>query len=171
VRGARVQVVSRRDLHKSLPSIGPHTGSRRVSDHHFEEMLLTDETEAGKVDAKRNAEVPAGKRLAGSGVQCGLVLVDEIFSWSFAMRHLRFCCFVITLLASVDLASACLNDSELPNHEREFRSQYLNQNFTSLEPDRGRPADQHWMLSATGISLLGGAIGLSWFGARKQKSL
>ncbi len=120
--------------------------------HHFAETLLTDESEAGKV----------GKSFAR---------IDERFSWSMAMRQIRFSCFVIVLLASVYSASACLNDSELPNHEREFRSQYLNQDFTSLEPDRERPTDQNWILSAAGVSLLGGAIGLSWFGARKQKSL
>ena len=87
------------------------------------------------------------------------------------MRQLWLSCFVVTLLVGVNTANACLNDSELPNHEREFRSQYLNQEFTSRETDRGRFVDQEWMLSAAGISLLGGAIGLSWFGARKQNTL
>lgn len=85
------------------------------------------------------------------------------------MRHVFSMCFML-LLGSSNLASACLNDSELPNHEREFRSQYLNQDFTSLEPDRVRSVDHNWMLSAAGISLMGGAIGLSWFGARRQKT-
>ena len=38
---------------------------------------------------------------------------------------------------SVSLASACINDRELPSHEREFRSQYQEAEFqpVSVEPE------------------------------------
>jgi hypothetical protein len=41
--------------------------------------------------------------------------------------------FVATLLVAAS-ASACINDSELPGHEREFRSQYNTP--TAVSPNR-----------------------------------
>ncbi|MEJ7592088.1 MAG: hypothetical protein WKF77_11100 [Planctomycetaceae bacterium] len=63
-------------------------------------------------------------------------------------------------------AGACLNDSELPDHEREFRSQYLDsQLMTSI--DESEPTqDGAWIMSATGVTLLAGAIGLTLFARR-----
>jgi hypothetical protein len=81
------------------------------------------------------------------------------------MRLLRLI-LLIGVLSSGCSAGACLNDSELPDHEREFRSQYLNsQLMTSL--DESEPArDEAWIMSATGVTLLAGAVGLTLFARR-----
>ena len=65
---------------------------------------------------------------------------------------------LLTALAIVGNASACLNDSELPNHEREFRSSYKRQ----VVPE---PKESQWSLpESTPVVLLGGS-GLLLLGA------
>jgi hypothetical protein len=48
------------------------------------------------------------------------------------MRRL-FACIVAVVVLSAP-AGACLNDSELPSHEREFRSSYQNGHSPSVSP-------------------------------------
>jgi hypothetical protein len=65
-------------------------------------------------------------------------------------------CFVLVIFPS--LASACINDSELVNHEREFRSQYR------AEPTRAAPTTNPsspstgTLFAVGGILLLGATI-------------
>ena len=72
----------------------------------------------------------------------------------------------VGLMATCGSAGACLNDSELPDHEREFRSQYLDQQLMTSGEKSSQPGDKAWMMSATGIVLLAGAVGLTWFGRK-----
>lgn len=59
-------------------------------------------------------------------------------------------------------AAACINDMELPKHEREFRSQYRDEPASPGEATSqpsSSPSD--WLLIGTGAVLLGGAVGLT----------
>ena len=58
-------------------------------------------------------------------------------------------------------AVACLNDNELPSHEREFRSQYLaSHDFAPRPPDSDSPG--HWFLMYGGAVLLAGALTVAY---------
>ncbi len=76
------------------------------------------------------------------------------------------------VVGTASTALACLNDSELPNHEREFRSQYLDHNLMTsrsprgLDSGRGYHDGQGQVMSAAGIAMLAGAIGLTLVGRR-----
>jgi hypothetical protein len=72
---------------------------------------------------------------------------------------------VLALAAFAGPAAACINDGELPNHEREFRSQYRGSPppVTSPEPS-GRPSNG--VLIGAGVSLLVAATALTLFGRR-----
>jgi hypothetical protein len=73
-----------------------------------------------------------------------------------------------TLLASLVLAglagpaAACINDSELPTHEREFRSQYRGP-AAPAEPPSAAPAGpvDNRLLAWAGGALLVGAVAVS----------
>lgn len=62
----------------------------------------------------------------------------------------------LSLVACAGPAAACLNDNELPNHEREFRSQYRGQARATPSP----PAPDHRPLYAAGALMLVGAFAL-----------
>jgi len=79
-----------------------------------------------------------------------------------------FACLALAVLAAP--AAACLNDIELPNHEREFRSQY-----NRSAPPPSAPATESAdpgsfpLLFGGGTVLLIGAVGLTATGGRKRK--
>lgn len=78
------------------------------------------------------------------------------------MRIIKFL-FTAAIISMSSSAGACLNDSELPDHEREFRSQYLDsQLMTSLENPHQRN-DGTLLFSAAGGVLLAGAIGMTLY--------
>ena len=76
-----------------------------------------------------------------------------------------FACLMI-LAGLVCPAAACLNDSELPNHEREFRSQYAR----SGTPPATRSNDsvRYWLVAGTGSVLLAGGVAVALFGGRTR---
>lgn len=67
------------------------------------------------------------------------------------------------IAATTGIASGCINDEELQQHEREFRSQYLAPQMTSSEPPQ-RPGltFQHIGLRVAGVAMLGAALGAVW---------
>ena len=71
----------------------------------------------------------------------------------------RFLISLACLLAVAGGASACLNDSELPGHEREFRSSYKRQ---APPPS---PSDSQWLPSERVPLVLLGAGGVFALGA------
>jgi len=76
----------------------------------------------------------------------------------------------LVLAATVSPAAACINDSELPNHEREFRSQYRGSPApppaaASPEP-AGRPSAR--LLVVGGGVLLTAAFALTFVGRRAR---
>ena len=81
------------------------------------------------------------------------------------MRFVRWI-LVVGVLSCCGAVSACLNDSELPDHEREFRSQYLDQQLMTSGDESATATDHAGMMSATGVALFVGAVGLTWFGRR-----
>lgn len=73
------------------------------------------------------------------------------------MRALIAC---LAVTAAAGPAAACLNDAELPSHEREFRSQY-NEVVRNLTPQSPAQAFVHTALYSSGAVLLVGAVGLA----------
>ncbi|SIO28244.1 hypothetical protein SAMN05444166_3467 [Singulisphaera sp. GP187] len=74
---------------------------------------------------------------------------------------MRLALALIMLAGFVAPAAACLNDRELPQHEREFRSNYGEPTSPTPAPPKsldlaGFPA--HPMLLGTGAALLTGAF-------------
>lgn len=72
------------------------------------------------------------------------------------MRHLFA---ALALLALAGPAVACINDTELINHEREFRSQYKESEYRPPQPDTvatSRP----YLLGGAGVLMacLGGVV-------------
>ena len=63
-------------------------------------------------------------------------------------------------------ALACLNDTELPDREREFRSQYQHETLTTSNDSVTN--DSLWVMKTTGIALLLSSIGLNWLGHQKS---
>jgi hypothetical protein len=71
-----------------------------------------------------------------------------------------------TLLASLALAGlagpavACINDTELPNHEREFRSQYQTPAAPAESPgaDSADPGRTTVLLASGAVLLVGAAV-------------
>jgi hypothetical protein len=80
------------------------------------------------------------------------------------MRRLLAC---LTLIVLVSPAAACLNDAELPSHEREFRSQYKRQTPPPSPPSS--TPDNSSLLFGGGTLLLIGAVGLAGTGRRTRK--
>jgi hypothetical protein len=61
----------------------------------------------------------------------------------------------------VGTASACINDRELPSHEREFRSQYQEEEAIPTSVEDGSPTNNFILggLGATGVILaVGGSV-------------
>jgi hypothetical protein len=68
----------------------------------------------------------------------------------------------LILLGCHGSALACLNDNELPSHEREFRSQYLVPVASrSARPEKRDGRRQFWFLTAGGTGLLSGAAAVA----------
>ena len=68
-------------------------------------------------------------------------------------------------------AAACINDSELPNHEREFRSNYGDPTYPTPAPPKaldlaGFPS--HPIFLGTGAALLTGAFFVTMNGGRAR---
>ncbi|HLW64581.1 MAG TPA: hypothetical protein VKS79_04620 [Gemmataceae bacterium] len=61
------------------------------------------------------------------------------------------------LFALCGVASACLNDSELPGHEREFRSSYKREAPPAPSTDSQPSSNTPLVLYGTGGALLAGA--------------
>ncbi len=72
------------------------------------------------------------------------------------MRRLAITCLI---LITATTAHACINDSELPQREREFRSQYMNHALTLAEPSESRPQSWSRVNRTIGVSLVAIAIG------------
>ena len=73
---------------------------------------------------------------------------------------------LLALVGLADPADACINDNELPTHEREFRSQY----GTMAARPTGRPdgpIDSRLLVGA-GAAMLVGAVALASTHARKR---
>lgn len=78
---------------------------------------------------------------------------------------------VCLILASiVQPAFGCINDIELPVHEREFRSRYRDSNSPRLPVS---PSDRytttHQLLGGIGVALGGVAVALAWIHPRQEK--
>lgn len=74
-------------------------------------------------------------------------------------------CLALAVVAGP--AAACINDVELPAHEREFRSQYRGPDATppaSPPAPTGQPSTG--LLVGTGAVLLAGAVALAFSGRR-----
>lgn len=79
------------------------------------------------------------------------------------MRFLKLI-LIVSVFSLCCSATACLNDSELADHEREFRSQYLRSQINRDSAMTGQ--DQAWLMAVTGIALFAGAIALTWLSNR-----
>ena len=66
-------------------------------------------------------------------------------------------------------ATACINDVELPNHEREFRSQYRRQaSPPAASPNSPSLPPRYHLLMGGGSALLIGALGVMVVGLRAR---
>ncbi|WP_165246559.1 hypothetical protein [Paludisphaera soli] len=81
------------------------------------------------------------------------------------MVRLRVLLAGLVLVGVGGRAGACLNDSELKTHEREFRSQYGE--WAGAGPGPGRRALRHDVLLGGGAALLVGAFALA---ARRDRT-
>jgi hypothetical protein len=82
------------------------------------------------------------------------------------MRRL-LACFALAGLAGP--VAACINDGELPTHEREFRSQYLRTVDVPPAPPTATDVPSHLLLLGAGAALLVGAVVLTPAGGRPRK--
>ena len=83
------------------------------------------------------------------------------------MKNVLVCCTLMNL-AGASSALGCLNDSELPDREREFRSQYLDSELhlmTVSEKDQTF-TDPGQTKTVIGVTLLIGAVGVTVFRRR-----
>jgi hypothetical protein len=81
------------------------------------------------------------------------------------MRRLLLC---LALVLSAAPAAACINDGELPSHEREFRSQYNNGPVVMVPKARsGWAVGGYSALLGGGAMLAVGATVLAVRGARR----
>jgi hypothetical protein len=80
-----------------------------------------------------------------------------------SMRSVKRIVFIVGLAICCS-ASACLNDSEVADHEREFRSQYLDAQGTMATTSEY--ADRTWLISASGATLLLSAIAITLYSNR-----
>jgi hypothetical protein len=73
----------------------------------------------------------------------------------------------LAVVAAAGPAAACINDVELPAHEREFRSQYHGPAATpSSSPPKPTGQPSTGLLVGTGAVLLAGAVALALSGRR-----
>ena len=69
----------------------------------------------------------------------------------------RFLSTLASVLVLCGAASACLNDSELPGHEREFRSSYKRETPSEPRYESQPSSNTPLVLYGTGGALLAGA--------------
>jgi hypothetical protein len=81
------------------------------------------------------------------------------------MRRLLLC---LALVAIADRAVACINDNELPSHEREFRSEYLVAAAPVREPSVRTSRPRTELVTAAGAAMLASAVVLAWVGSRPR---
>lgn len=74
-------------------------------------------------------------------------------------------CLVVA--CCVGPATACINDSELPNHEREFRSQYRREAVTAPPAESPTTPGYRLLMGGGGVLLIG-ALGLVVVGHRAR---
>ncbi len=81
--------------------------------------------------------------------------------------HRLLACLLLVGLAGP--AAACINDLELPAHEREFRSDYRGPASPPPVPstDASSPSG-NLLLTAMGTALLAGAIVVGWTGGKRK---
>ena len=75
----------------------------------------------------------------------------------------------LLLAAFTSPAVACINDEELPSHEREFRSHYRGPAAAPVSPSTDPDPHGHRLLLGAGAGLLVGATGLALAGNRRRK--
>jgi hypothetical protein len=81
------------------------------------------------------------------------------------MSRLLVC---LALLSFADRAVACINDNELPSHEREFRSEYLVAAAPARAPSGSQSRPRTEMVMASGAAMLASAVVLAWVGSRPR---
>ena len=76
----------------------------------------------------------------------------------------------LALIGFANPAAACINDVELPSHEREFRSQYLGPaSLASTLPSDPNGSPNSGLLLGVGAALLSGAFVMTLTGGRARK--
>ena len=76
----------------------------------------------------------------------------------------------LSLVALTGPAAACINDIELPAHEREFRSQYRGPASLASDPPSDRSGSpSNGQLIGIGVALLSGAVVVTLTGRRARK--
>jgi hypothetical protein len=78
----------------------------------------------------------------------------------------RLCAGILALALFAGPASACINDVELPTHEREFRSEYARS--ASPVPRAIANPINYWVLVGSGAVLLTGAATVALVGGRSR---
>ena len=61
-------------------------------------------------------------------------------------------------LLTSPIADACINDSELPQREREFRSQYMNETYTQNVPMQSISPSPIYKAGGMGLLCLAGFV-------------
>ena len=85
------------------------------------------------------------------------------------MRRMLVGLIMVPVLAAIaSTAVACINDEELPSHEREFRSSYAAAGSPS-PPSAGfdGPLGQRMLINA-GVVLLSGGVAVAFFRGRAR---
>jgi hypothetical protein len=70
--------------------------------------------------------------------------------------------FLLSAVAMVGLSGplfACINDTELRSHEREFKSQYQESSYTPPEPEQAT-SSKPFVLSGLGVAMGLAGVGL-----------
>ncbi|MDA1230281.1 MAG: hypothetical protein O2856_05865 [Planctomycetota bacterium] len=78
------------------------------------------------------------------------------------MRFIKLL-FTAAIISMSSIAGACLNDSELPDHEREFRSQYLDSQLMTSQENPYQRSDGTLLFSAAGGVMLASAVGMTLY--------
>ncbi len=87
------------------------------------------------------------------------------------VRYLKICSLMILFfIASTNTAWCCLNDLELPQREREFRSDYHVAEMTQPEQPVVQRLDDGGLLRIGGVVLLIGTFGMLYHMLRNKSS-
>ena len=73
----------------------------------------------------------------------------------------QFCSIIAIVVLTSASANACINDRELPQHEREFRSQYLSPRMTATEPGSTVREITRLAMQIGGVGMLATAVGMT----------